>query len=412
MSDIICVLLLAFGSGPPDEGDHAYGWNGLPFLTRNASVIVTPFEASEIKESLPGHGKDKPSRATLAFVRVGETLKGKLEKNAGIVVLFPYKVSVEKAGLSRGILFLHGPLDKEEMGAWGISVDRSPCYVVVSETWGLISGLQEKRVAAAKDYIGASERLPWAERLLSNPDEFLQHSAFFELEEQAPRHAKQVVPILKNSLNSSNVRLTSKIVAINGLAASKSPEALEALAEYAAKSSNPAQHRRLSVFAVIELPGGPELLRKWEKGSDPVLQPAAKQALTKLDASLKDRDESELLAKLYDVKHQRHVMSALQTRQASAKAIEAVSLLASDNSADNSVRLQSIELLGRWNRQECAKSLETIVLNEKQPSLIRKAAVLAINKLSVDLRRTTLERLIKLDDAEVSPLIKGLAEKP
>jgi hypothetical protein len=169
---------LAAFAGVADGGDLEYGYDALPVMTSDASLIVIIESATEMPSPLPW--------VQMFRFHVSDRIRGTMLSDQVIAVRSRTTGTLPPPSAARSFAFLSGPLTNEEREDWGIT-GNEPVYFLVSGK-GIVTISSLKRSQSVLDYIALGSPAPtkasleWALTYLTDSsDRFLQYSAIHQL---------------------------------------------------------------------------------------------------------------------------------------------------------------------------------------------------------------------------------------
>lgn len=405
----LAVLGLATGSA---ASDLRFGADGLPYLARNATVVVEVASARKVRAT---------TDAQLFEVRPGAVLKGSAPGPLLVVVAMTRDVPPPEVGPG-ATLFLR-PV-RANTFAHIVPADRA-AFEVVSGGVGVVKADPAgRRQRTVREYVALPEsgrKLEWAKRNLGASDPYVQRSAMLEMAEPTRSPSDPaLVQALADCLRTTDTKWDNKGVAVNILAQSRSPVATQALDGLARDLKAPNGLRLDAVQAISALPGGREKLREYH--GDPVLAPRAKILLERRDSSEGPPASARPPRRdLADVRRLMASRTAAERKEAASAASElqfsddVVTLLrqaAGPAEKSPAVQLAAVESLGRFNRRESALALSEVVKDAQLTPTVRASALLSLSRIESGLSQPVLRQLAAtLQDAELKKLASGLAEQ-
>jgi hypothetical protein len=412
--------------------DLAYGADALPFLTTHASVIV---EVGPKVKTLKKADSDRKIPYSLYQVKVGAVLKGKAKQGTELRALFPPGEDVKEADkLSGAILFLWGPLDKDQAKAWGAEPGED-LFGAVSGRSGVVPGKDEddKPAVRAKDvkaavraYVEASGSnmalLEWATEHAASKNTFLQRSASLTLERQAAKlQDEKIAKVVTNTMWSREVTVGNKLVMLNALGNNGGKDCLGALKECAemteSRVSRQVRHRAVEILGGFK--EGEKVLKEWQTGDDKVLAAKATEVIARQKSSEAQnvptkQQEASLVERLTsaDRKTRLEGINESARYEPTVRIQGSLRKLMENDKEDLSIRLLAVKAVARGKEKADAEALASIAKEKNKPSLLRRSAVLGIAKMPPKVRGPVLESLSReLDDPEVKALLDGLLEE-
>ena len=403
----VAVLGLATGSA---ASDLRFGADGLPYLARNAAVVVEVASARKMRAT---------PDAQLFEVNPGTFLKGTAAAPLLVVVAVTRDVPPPEVGPG-ATLFLRA----RRAGAFdGIVPADRPAFEVVSGGVGVVKHDDAgNRQRSVREYVALSEsgrKFEWAKANLGAEDPYVQRSAMLEMAEPTRSLSDQaVVQALADCVRATGTKWDNKSVAVSLLAQSRSPVATQALDGLARDLKAPHALRLDAVQAISGLPGGRERLRELQ--ADPVLAPKVKILLERRDAgegpvSAAPRrnlaDVRRLMASATAAERKEAASAAAELRF-SADVVRMLRQAAGPAEKSPAVQLAAVESLARFNRRESALALSEIARDAQLPSTVRASALLSLARIESGVSQPVLRQLAtSLQDAELKKLAKGLAEQ-
>jgi hypothetical protein len=403
------VLLAGVGSAA-SSSDLRFGADGLPYLARNATLVVEVASAERLRAT---------PAAQLFQVRPGRVLKGSAAGPLLVVVALARDVPPPEV-VPEATLFLR----PRRADAFGDLVPGGrPSFEVVSGGVGVVKpDSSGRRKDTIREYVALAEsggKLEWAKRNLAAEDAYVQRSAMLELAEPTRSPSDPgVVQVLSECLRASGTKWENKGMAVNLLARSASPEATSVLDGVARDAAAPQALRLDAVQAVAGLPGGRERLREYR--ADPVLAPKAEKILRDQPVT-GDATPPTPRRTLADVQRLMASRTLSERREGASAAGElvfsedVVRLLrqaAGPRETSPAVQLAALDSLARFNRRESALALSEVARDAQLPPSVRASAVLSLAKIESGVAQPVLRQLADtLQDAELRKLAKGLAEQ-
>ena len=387
--------------------DLPFGANALPHLAAEASLITQTREAQVEFTTEPG----------MMVYRVlrGDVIRGGNQTPQTVLVGCPVELAPPaEAEFTNAIMFAFGPLDREQLEAWGLD-PQLQVYQLVGDRYGVIDATNQ-RLVAIQEYLRTSEgegQKQWINKYLKTEDEFLQRSAVVAVEPQLT--TPDAIALLTEAVRSDTVDLENRRLALQLLASSESAAALGAIREVAQETKAPESLRVAAVSAIASMSGGMAQIEVWSRGNDPVLSPAAKE----IQASAASKQQSvemapsAILEQLKSPVLMERLEAAESARRAqpSEELLEGLRLTIFNPQEKGVVKVAAMESLGILRVPSAMRILESSALDQKQDIEARKAAVMAIARMNTEEAAAILRRIASsVQEPEIQKLAKGLAE--
>lgn len=431
----VCVGIAALTSPAGVQGaDLPYGADSIPYLATAADVVI------EAGESELDRGAERAEAAVYqvavrkvlpkdaARVRRGPDRKGGEAPDGGkrqapmregdrIVVVLPRLPGFEEPPTLQGsVLFLSGPLSREQWDDLKLPADR-PAFRVVSGHYGALRGDLQPEVRAYLE-TAPEERLEWASKVLKKEDALLQRSGVFEIASHVKASPDRAVSLLQDALRSDAVNARNKDVAIQGLGRSGSEKAREVLVDFAREQTQPAMLRESAVKALTNLPESRDILMEWRQSDDELLAPSAAEALNFMQsraASLAPATEGrirEVQEKLRadEAAERLEGIRAAEQLQPSKEVLVVLKEIVRNPSERMSLRVSALQAIANANDGASAEVLAEIAKDKKQSQSLRTNALVALSRIERGVSSTVLKELATtLDDDSLAKLAAALA---